>query len=80
MCELKAQKSTCCLTVVLLTAPSRAPVASPFQHPALDQFSEAHGSYSVAINASRNFQQFSQLSGTIINKLGNTHKLFFLKF
>ncbi|KAK2524233.1 Vipr2 [Columba livia] len=43
----------------------RAPVASPFQHPALDQFSEAHGSYSVAINASRNFQQFSQLSGCV---------------
>lgn len=72
-CDLKAWKSAYCLTVV---AASRSALVTPsFQHSGLDQFSEAHCSHSVTINASRTFQQFSQISCTILNKPVNIHKL-----
>lgn len=53
---------------------AQSSVTLEFQLSSIDQFSETHCSHSVNINASRTFQQFSQISCTIINKPVNMHE------
>lgn len=69
-CDLKAQKMHCCLVVILAVITPAINTISAFR---LD--SDAHCSHSVTINSSRTFQQFSQMSCTIINKPVDNHKL-----
>lgn len=74
-CKLRDQKSAYCLTVVLpavfMSTVFGNTRISAFIHRPVFRNTLYH---SVNINASRTFQQFSQISCTIINKPVNMHK------